>query len=100
MQTTLIPPPFQHIAALVIFTLGIFLIAAHTMFATVAAERSTLTPRARRLAPILLAAYLAGWFGLALLAIDAGNLPMAREKVRAVAAALVLAGPFIAALGL
>jgi hypothetical protein len=87
-------------SALLIFTLGAYLVAVHTSLATLGAARSALGPGARSRAPLLLGAFLSAWFGLALLAGDARNFPLFGDEVRLPLLLAVAFGPMFLGIAL
>src|SRR5215510_7180768 len=61
MYITLLPIPLLRGSAIIIFAVGIFMVAAHTILATLATQRSALNPRMRVMAPLFIGAFLAVW---------------------------------------
>jgi hypothetical protein len=62
-------PAVLHAVALVTVASSVFVIAAHTAFVSFAVRRTSLPPRAQIVAPLGVAAFLAGWFAWAALAV-------------------------------
>jgi hypothetical protein len=94
-----LPFVMQFVSAVVIFGVGIFLVAAHTLVAARAAERSPLGEQARWLVPMLVGAFLAGWLGLSLTVGDGTNFPFARPDRRLISLAVGF-GPMLVAIAL
>jgi hypothetical protein len=68
--TELLSPALLHAVAVFIVALSALMIAAHTGILALAAQRSSLAPRAQLMAPLIAAALLAGWLGWAVLAVS------------------------------
>jgi hypothetical protein len=100
MSTPHLPIALASAAALLIFTLGVYLVAVHTFLATLAAARSTLGPSARSRAPLVVGAFLSAWVGLALLTGDAANFPLAGDELRLLLLLAVAFGPMLLAIAL
>ena len=100
MSTPMIPALIQRGTAMLIFGLGIFLVAAHTVLATLAAERSSLGPRARALTPWLTGGYLTIWLAAGLLVGDGGNFPLSQPEARRPISIAVGFGPMLLAAAL
>jgi len=66
---TLLSPFLINAMAIIIIATGVMVIAAHTSFLALAGRRTTLSPRARFIAPLLAAGLLASWFAWAILAV-------------------------------
>jgi hypothetical protein len=91
---------FQRGSAFVIFAFGLYLVVAHTVLMALAAQRSSLPPRARSLAPWLVGGYLAIWLAAALVAGDGSNFPLARPELRRPVSLVVGFGPMLLAVAL
>jgi hypothetical protein len=64
------------------FALGTYLVAVQGLLASMAAQRSTLSARARALVPFLVGAFLAVWFGSCIVLGDGRNFPLANDGLR------------------
>lgn len=82
--------------AFVIFAAAIFIVAAHTAIAAMAAPRTSLSPRIKSVIPFIIAAFLASWLALAIIVGDGANFPMSPES-RQPASGLVALIPFLMA---
>ena len=82
--------------AFVIFAVAIFIVAAHTVIAAMAAPRASLSARTKSTIPLIIAAFLASWLALAIIVGDGANFPIAPESRRS-ASGLVALIPFIIA---
>jgi hypothetical protein len=91
-----LPLCLNHGTALVIFAIAIFIVAAHTAIATMAAPRTSLSPRTKSVIPFIIAAFLGSWVALAIIVGDGANFPIAPESRRS-ASGLVALIPFIIA---
>src|SRR5262245_60874356 len=100
MSALLLPSMFQRSSAFVIFAVGLYLVVAHTVLMALAAQRSSLPPRARSLAPWLVGGYLAIWLAAALVAGDGSNFPLARPELRRPVSLVVGFGPMLLAVAL
>jgi hypothetical protein len=99
MMEPSLPFVIRLVSSVAIFGLAIFLVAAHTLVAARAAERSPLGQQARWLVPILVGGYLAGWLGLGLTVGDGTNFPIARADRRLMGLAVGF-GPMLVAIAL
>ena len=100
MSTVLLPAIFQRSSAFVIFAFGLYLVVAHTVLMALAAQRGSLQPRARSLAPWLVGGYLAIWLAAALVTGDGSNFPLARPELRRPLSLVVGFGPMLLAVAL
>jgi hypothetical protein len=82
--------------AFVIFAVAIFIVAAHTALAAMAAPRTSLSPRTKSAILFVIAAFLASWLALAIIVGDGANFPIALESRRSTSG-LVAMIPFIIA---
>src|SRR6266540_914344 len=82
MSTPVIPVLFQRGTAMLIFALGIFLVAAHALLAT------------------LVGGYLAIWLAAGLLVGDGTNFPLSRPELRRPVSIAVGFGPMLLAAAL
>jgi uncharacterized protein with PQ loop repeat len=80
--------------AFVIFAVAIFIVAAHTVIAAMAAPRASLSARTKSAIPLIIAAFLASWLALAIILGDGANFPVAPESRRS-ASGLVALIPFL-----
>ena len=62
-------PAALHAVAVFVVASSVLMIAAHTAFVSSAVRRTSLSPRAQIVVPLLVAAVLAGWFAWAALAV-------------------------------
>ncbi|SRR6266498_4288021 len=95
-----IPIAVQRATATVIFALGIFMIAAHTLMAGLAAPRLSLDTRRRAVAPFLVGAYLATWLAVGVVVADGSNFPSIDSDALLPIALLVGFGPMFVAMAL
>jgi len=100
MSTVLLPAIFQRSLAFLMFALGLYLVVAHTVLMALAAQRASLQPRARSLAPWLAGGYLAIWLAAALVTGDGSNFPLARPELRRPLSLVVGFGPMLLAVAL
>jgi hypothetical protein len=98
IQTELISLPLSlhRGTGFVIVALAVFVVAAHTGIAAVAAQRTSLSPKGKVAIPFVIAAFLASWFAIATVAGDGSNFSIAAESRRPVSG-LVALGPFVIA---
>lgn len=97
---TALPDLLSRGVAIFIVALGVGMIAVHTALAAIARERSTLARPARMVPAVLVAAYLAIWFSLAIIVGDRVNFPLGREDLRLSVSLLVGFGPMVLAVAL
>ncbi len=81
-------------AFVIIFAVAIFIVAAHTVIAAMAAPRASLSARTKSTIPLIIAAFLASWLALAIILGDGANFPVAPESRRS-ASGLVALIPFL-----
>ena len=86
--------------AIVIFAIGIGLVAVHTTLAVLAAQRRDGSRPGSLLLPGAIGAYLAVWFALALTLGDPANFPLQREGLRRLYTLLAGFGPMLVAVAL
>ena len=98
MPTNLLSLPLSlhRTTAFVIFALAIYIVAAHTVIAAVAAQRAALSPRTKIVIPFVIAALLASWLAIATIVGDGSNFSVAPES-RRLASGLVALIPFVIA---
>ena len=97
MQTELsLPSSLHRSTAFVILALAIFMIAAHTAIAAIAAQRSSLSPKSKTAMPFVVAGFLASWFAIAIVVGDGSNFPFPLQ-FRQLISGLVALIPFVIA---
>src|SRR5262249_52430838 len=99
MNVTLLPMPFLRGAAIIIFAVGIFLVAVHCFLAALATQRSALSPRMRVMTPLFVGAFLAVWLGVAIATGDGSNFPLSQIDRRPISLAVGF-GPMLVAMAL
>src|SRR5262249_27465106 len=72
------------------------MVAVHTGVAAIAAQRTSISPKTKTTIPFVVAAFLASWLALAILAGDGANFPIALEA-RGAVSGLVALVPFVIA---
>jgi hypothetical protein len=82
--------------AFVIVGLAIFMVAAHTGIAAIAAQRTAVSAKAKTIVPFVVAAFLASWLAIAIVVGDGANFPIPLESRRAVSGLVALI-PFVIA---
>ena len=95
MTTAELPDVLNRSVAIFIFAVGIGMVAVHTALAALAAQQPTLGRRKPILLAGLVGAYLALWFGLAVMVGDRTNFPLEREDLRLWLSLLVGFGPML-----
>ncbi|MGH9373819.1 MAG: hypothetical protein ACRD15_20070 [Vicinamibacterales bacterium] len=90
-----LPDVLHRTVAIVIFALGIGMIAVHTALAALAAQQPTLARRKPILLAGLVGAYLTFWFGFAMTVGDRTNFPVERDDLRLRLSLLVGFGPLL-----
>ena len=98
IQTELISLPLSlhRGTGFVIVAFAVFMVAAHTGIAALAAQRTSLSLKKKVVVPFVIGAFLASWFALAAVAADGSNFPIAAESRRPVSG-LVAVIPFVIA---
>jgi hypothetical protein len=98
MQPELVSLPgcLNRSTAFVVFALAIFMVAAHTGIAAIAAQRTSLSPKTKTIVPFVVAAFFASWLGIAVLVGDGTNFPISRESRQAMSGLAALV-PFLVA---
>jgi len=91
-----LPACLNRSTAFVVFALAIFMVAAHTGIAAIAAQRTSLSAKAKTFIPFVVAAFLASWLAIAILVGDGTNFPVPSELHRAVSGLVALI-PFLIA---
>lgn len=97
MLNAFVPPFVARAVALVVFVLPLALIGVHTAFAAWGTARGDFSPRARLVAPLAVAAFLATWLALGLILGDVAHFPMANGNLRRLLSLLVGFGPVVVA---
>jgi hypothetical protein len=92
----LVPAPVFRLVALLIFGMGAFMIALHSLIVAASAQRANLPPSTRLRAPIAVAGVLALWFALAITLADAAHFPLANDAPRVLITLIALVAPIIA----
>src|SRR5262245_6803045 len=100
MNVTLLPIPLLRGSAILIFAVGIFIVAVHAVLVALAAQRSALTPRVRVMAPLFVGAFLAVWLGVAIATGDGSNFPLSQNDVRRLISLAIGFGPMLVAMAL
>jgi hypothetical protein len=93
------PLGIERAVGVLIFTIGISLVALHTLLLALSAARSPLQRRTQIAAPLLAGVYLSAWLGLSLVAGDVSNFHFASLDRRLVVLVVGM-GPMIAAVAL
>jgi hypothetical protein len=85
MSTLLSLPSCLHRStAFIIFSLAIFMVAAHTGIAAVVAQGTSLSPRTKAMIPFVVTTFFASWLAIAVVVGDGTNFPIPLESRRAV----------------
>ena len=82
--------------AFFILALAIFMVAAHTGIAAIAAQRTSVSAKTKIIIPFVIAAFLASWLAVAIVVGDGANFPIPTES-RQVASGLVALIPVVIA---
>lgn len=93
-----LPAVASRMSAIVIFALGIGMVAVHAALASIAARQSSLARRTSSLLAGAVGAYLALWFGVALAFGDRRNFPLSDDGSRLWLSVLVGFGPMFLAM--
>src|SRR4029453_17805232 len=91
-----LPACLNRSTAFVVFALAIFMVAAHTGIAAIAADRTSLSAKTKTIIPLIIAAFLASWLAIAILVGDGANFPIPLESRRGVSGLVALV-PFVIA---
>jgi hypothetical protein len=91
-----LPACLNRSTAFVVFAIAIFMVAAHTGIATIAAQRTSLSAKTKTIIPLVVAAFFSSWFAIAILVGDGANFPIPMESRRAVSGLVALI-PFVIA---
>jgi hypothetical protein len=91
-----LPAGLNRSTAFAVFALAISMIAAHTGIAAIAAQRTSLSSKAKTIIPFVVAAFFSAWLAIAILVGDGTNFPSALES-RQAASGLVALIPFLIA---
>jgi hypothetical protein len=84
----------------VLFTIGVAVIAGHTLLSGLAAERAGLSGRGRAWVPVAVGIFLATWFSFAVVAADAAHFASAAAPVPRPAALAIGFAPMLLAVAL
>ena len=95
-----LPSCLHRTTAFFILALAIFMIAAHTGITAIVAQRTSLSPKAKTIAPFVVAAFLASWLAIAILVGDGVNFPILPESRRVLSGLVALIPFVIAVIGL
>jgi hypothetical protein len=98
MQPELVslPASLNRSTAFVVLALAIFMVAAHTGIAAIAAQRTSLSAKTKTIIPFVVAAFFSSWFAIAILIGDGANFPIPMESRLAVSGLVALI-PFVIA---
>src|SRR5262245_12065867 len=99
-MNALLPIPLLRGSAIIIFAVGIFMVATHAVLVALAAQRSALRPHVRVMAPWFVGAFLAVWLGVAFATGDGSNYPLSRNDLRRPISLAVGFGPMLVAMAL
>jgi hypothetical protein len=101
MSTLLSLPSCLHrTTAFVILALAIFVIAAHTGITAIVAQRTSVSPKAKTMAPFVVAAFLASWLAIAILVGDGTDFPIPVESRQGISGLVALIPLVIALIAL
>jgi hypothetical protein len=89
-----LPVSLQRATAFAIFAAAIFVIAAHSAIAAVAAQRAS--PTTRTAVPFVVAGFFAAWLAIAIIIGDGANFPISLESRRPLSGLVALI-PFVIA---
>jgi hypothetical protein len=89
-----LPFSLQRVTAFVIFAAAIFVIAAHSAIAAVAAQRAS--SKTRTAVPFVVAGFFAAWLAIAMIIGDGANFPISLESRRPLSGLVALI-PFVIA---
>src|SRR5262249_52613003 len=98
MSTTLLPLALQRLSLFALFAIGIFLVAAYTALATLAAERAPLAPRTRARLPFVVGGSFARWLAAGVLV--GQSLQLASPADARLLSLLVGFGPMLAVIAM
>ena len=90
----MLPSGLHSTTAFVVFALAIFIIAAHTGIAAIAAQRASLASKTKTRVPFVVAGFFSTWLAIAILVGDGTNFPIPRELRQAVSGLVALI-PFL-----
>jgi hypothetical protein len=91
-----LPAGLNRSTAFVVFALAIFMVAAHTGIAAIAAQQTSLSSKRKTKIPFVVAAFFSSWFAIGVLIGDGTNFPIPLEARRAVSGLVALV-PFLIA---
>src|SRR5262249_16721426 len=85
-----LPACLDRSTAFVVFALAIFLVAAHTGIAAIAAQRTALPPKTKTIVSFVVAGFLASWLAIAILIGDGANFPIRLESRQGISGLVAL----------
>jgi hypothetical protein len=85
-----LPSCLHWVTTLIILALAIFMVAAHTGIAAMAAQRAAVSPKTKTLVPFIVAAFFALWLAIAIVVGDGTNFPIPLESRRRVSGLVAL----------
>jgi hypothetical protein len=95
-----LPTCLYRTTAFVIFALAIFMVAAHTGIAAIAAQRTALSPKAKTMLPFVVAGFLASWLAIAIVVGDGASFPIPPESRQGISGLVALIPVAIAVIAL
>ncbi len=95
-----LPACLARSTAFVVFALAIFMLAAHTGIAALAAQRTSLSAKAKTVSPFVVAGFLASWLAIAILVGDGANFPIPPESRQGISGLVAIIPLVIAVIAL
>ncbi len=95
-----LPACLDRSTAFVVFALAIFMLAAHTGIAALAAQRTSLSAKAKTVSPFVVAGFLASWLAIAILVGDGANFPIPPESRQGISGLVAIIPLVIAVIAL
>jgi len=95
-----LPACLDRSTAFVVFALAIFMVAAHTGIAALAAQRTSLSAKAKTVSPFVVAGFLASWLAIAILVGDGANFPIPPESRQGISGLVAIIPLVIAVIAL
>ncbi len=95
-----LPACLARSTAFVVFALAIFMVAAHTGIAALAAQRTSLSAKAKTVSPFVVAGFLASWLAIAILVGDGANFPIPPESRQGISGLVAIIPLVIAVIAL
>jgi len=95
-----LPACLDRSTAFVVFALAIFIVAAHTGIAALAAQRTSLSAKAKTVSPFVVAGFLASWLAIAILVGDGANFPIPPESRQGISGLVAIIPLVIAVIAL